>query len=63
MRSPDERAENPERLNLDNLGFTVCPILEHEYHLRLVNFQHNKIKKIEHLSNLKSLIFLDLCKA
>eukprot|EP00041_Stephanoeca_diplocostata_P031023 m.954945 g.954945 ORF g.954945 m.954945 type:complete len:760 (-) comp23871_c1_seq65:70-2349(-) len=59
-RSTDERTANPERLNLDNLGFTVCPLLENESNLRLVNFQHNRIQRIENLSNLRHLIFLDL---
>jgi len=39
---------------------TVCPILEGEEHLRLLNFQHNLITRIQHLSNLRRLIFLDL---
>ena len=38
----------------------ICPLLEGEEHLRLLNFQHNSIHKIEHLANLKRLIFLDL---
>lgn len=39
IRSPEERAVNPERLNLDKLEFERCPILEQEYSLRLLNFQ------------------------
>lgn len=39
---------------------TVCPILEGEDQLRLLNYQHNMISKIQHLSSLKRLIFLDL---
>jgi len=38
----------------------VCPILEGEEHLRLLNFQHNSISRIQHISNLRRLIFLDL---
>ena len=38
----------------------MCPILEGEEHLRLLNFQHNSITRIQHLSNLRRLIFLDL---
>ena len=29
---------------------TVCPILEGEEHLRLLNFQHNLISRIQHLA-------------
>ena len=39
---------------------TVCPILEEEEQLRLLNYQHNMIQKIQHLGSLKRLIFLDL---
>ena len=39
---------------------TVCPILEGEDQLRLLNYQHNLIEVIEHLNCLKRLIFLDL---
>ena len=39
---------------------SVCPILEGEDQLRLLNYQHNMITKIQHLSTLKRLIFLDL---
>jgi len=38
----------------------VCPILEGEEQLRLLNYQHNAITKIQHLAALKRLIFLDL---
>lgn len=37
----------------------MCPILEGEDSVRLLNFQHNLITKIENLSQLKRLIFLD----
>ncbi|XP_060062567.1 leucine-rich repeat-containing protein 49-like [Ylistrum balloti] len=59
-RTPDERSSNPDRLNLDRRKLTVCPILEGEEQLRLLNYQHNMISKIQHLSSLKRLIFLDL---
>ena len=39
---------------------TVCPVLEGEENLRLLNFQHNLIRRIENLSYLRKLIFLDL---
>ena len=38
----------------------MCPILEGEEQLRLLNYQHNLINRIEHLHGLKRLIFLDL---
>ncbi|XP_031566917.1 leucine-rich repeat-containing protein 49-like [Actinia tenebrosa] len=59
-RLPDERQANPDRLNLDRRRLTVCPLLEGEENLRLLNFQHNLITKIQHLSNLRRLIFLDI---
>ncbi|KAL4228191.1 Leucine-rich repeat-containing protein 49 [Mactra antiquata] len=59
-RTPEERSSNPDRLNLDRRKLTVCPILEGEEQLRLLNYQHNLITKIQHLGSLKRLIFLDL---
>lgn len=59
-RPPEERAANPDRLNLDRRHLTVCPILEGEEKLRLLNMQHNAITKLQHLSNLRRLVFLDL---
>lgn len=37
----------------------MCPILEGEENLRLLNFQHNNIRKVEHMESLRKLIFLD----
>mmetsp|Transcript_22289 Transcript_22289/g.73831 ORF Transcript_22289/g.73831 Transcript_22289/m.73831 type:complete len:1157 (+) Transcript_22289:167-3637(+) len=59
-RSPEERAANPERLNLDRRHLTVCPILKSEERVRLLNYQNNYIEEIRHLSHLPNLIFLDL---
>eukprot|EP00164_Ancoracysta_twista_P003825 GFYU01005132.1.p1 GENE.GFYU01005132.1~~GFYU01005132.1.p1 ORF type:complete len:761 (+),score=193.01 GFYU01005132.1:205-2487(+) len=59
-RSPQERTASPERLNLDRRKLTVCPVLEGEERLRLLNYQNNLITKIDHLRNLPNLIFLDL---
>ncbi len=59
-RPPEERAVNPDRLNLDRRHLTVCPILEGEDRLRLLNLQHNSISRLQHLSNLRRLVFLDL---
>jgi leucine-rich repeat-containing protein 49 len=58
-RSPEEKATNAERLNLDRRGLTVCPILESEDQLRLLNYQHNAIRRIENVESLRRLIFLD----
>ena len=38
----------------------MCPIFEGEEQLKLLNFQHNEITRIQHLSGLRRLIFLDL---
>jgi len=59
-RKPSERNANPERLNLDRRELTRLPLLEGEEKLRLLNFQHNSIQKIENLVSLPNLIFLDL---
>ncbi|XP_041367992.1 leucine-rich repeat-containing protein 49-like isoform X2 [Gigantopelta aegis] len=59
-RTPEERAANPDRLNLDRRKLHVCPILEGEEQLRLLNYQHNQISRIQYLGTLKRLIFLDL---
>lgn len=59
-RSPSERNANPERLNLDRRDLTQMPLLEGEERLRLLNYQHNLISKIENLLSLPNLIFLDL---
>lgn len=59
-RSPVERNANAERLNLDRRDLTQMPLLEGEERLRLLNYQHNLIPKIENLLSLPNLIFLDL---
>nr|KAI8769795.1 leucine-rich repeat-containing protein 49-like [Biomphalaria glabrata] len=59
-RTLEERASNPDRLNLDRRKLTMCPILEGEEQLRLLNYQHNLITHMQNLSSLKRLIFLDL---
>ena len=60
FRTPEERSRNPERLNLDRRQLDVCPLLEQEQRLRLLNFQNNNIRNIQNLENLPNLIFLDL---
>ncbi|GAB1605089.1 leucine-rich repeat-containing protein 49-like isoform X4 [Argonauta hians] len=59
-RTVEERSINPDRLNLDRRRLSVCPLLEGEDQLKLLNYQHNLIKQIQHLSYLNKLIFLDL---
>eukprot|EP00471_Norrisiella_sphaerica_P008876 CAMPEP_0184498622 /NCGR_PEP_ID=MMETSP0113_2-20130426/39426_1 /TAXON_ID=91329 /ORGANISM="Norrisiella sphaerica, Strain BC52" /LENGTH=710 /DNA_ID=CAMNT_0026886221 /DNA_START=113 /DNA_END=2245 /DNA_ORIENTATION=- len=59
-RSQTSRMVSPERLNLDRRNLTVCPILEGEEQLRLLNFENNNIVRISNLKNLPNLIFLDL---
>lgn len=60
FRLHDERARNPERLNLDRRQLDICPQLEQEQRLRLLNFQNNNIRLIQNIENLPNLIFLDL---
>lgn len=60
FRLHDERARNPERLNLDRRQLDVCPYLEQEQRLRLLNYQNNNIRVIQNLENLPNLIFLDM---
>lgn len=60
VRPPEDREVNPERLNLDRKHLMVCPILEGEERLRLLNLQHNSIGRLQHLNNLRRLVFLDL---
>ena len=44
-RTPEEKSPNPDRLNLDRRHLSVCPILEGEEKLRLLNLQHNSITR------------------
>jgi len=59
-RLEEERKINPDKLNLDRRKLCVCPQLEGEESLRLLNLQHNLITRIERLAPLRKLIFLDL---
>ncbi|KAJ8281369.1 hypothetical protein GJAV_G00066870 [Gymnothorax javanicus] len=60
FRCREDFASNPERLDMDRCGLEECPLLEGEERLRLLNFQHNLISRIENLSHLRRLVFLDL---
>ena len=59
-RTREERAASPERLNLDGQRLTVCPVLQGEQRLRLLNYQSNLLLRISNVANLPNLIFLDL---
>ncbi|KAJ8398551.1 hypothetical protein AAFF_G00420790 [Aldrovandia affinis] len=60
FRSPEDCTANPDRLDMDRRGLEECPLLEGEERLRLLNFQHNLISRIDNLSHLRRLVFLDL---
>ncbi|XP_064192164.1 leucine-rich repeat-containing protein 49-like isoform X1 [Anguilla rostrata] len=60
FRSREDCTSNPERLDMDRRGLEECPLLEGEERLRLLNFQHNLISRVENLSHLRRLVFLDL---
>ncbi|XP_025152007.2 leucine-rich repeat-containing protein 49 isoform X3 [Bubalus kerabau] len=60
QRSSEEKILYSDRLTLERQKLTVCPIIDGEEHLRLLNFQHNSITQIQNISNLQRLIFLDL---
>ncbi|XP_068000062.1 leucine-rich repeat-containing protein 49 isoform X2 [Melanerpes formicivorus] len=60
QRSAEEKILNSDRLTLERQKLTVCPIIDGEDHLRLLNFQHNLITRIQNISNLQHLVFLDL---
>uniref|UniRef100_A0A8C5NST1 Leucine-rich repeat-containing protein 49 n=1 Tax=Junco hyemalis TaxID=40217 RepID=A0A8C5NST1_JUNHY len=60
QRTAEEKILNSDRLTLERQKLTVCPIIDGEDHLRLLNFQHNFITRIQNISNLHHLVFLDL---
>ncbi|XP_065703280.1 leucine-rich repeat-containing protein 49 isoform X2 [Patagioenas fasciata] len=60
QRTAEEKILNSDRLNLERQKLTVCPIIDGEDNLRLLNFQHNFITRIQNISNLQHLVFLDL---
>ncbi|XP_030785620.1 leucine-rich repeat-containing protein 49 isoform X3 [Rhinopithecus roxellana] len=60
QRSSEEKILYSDRLSLERQKLTVCPIINGEDHLRLLNFQHNFITRIQNISNLQKLISLDL---
>ncbi|XP_069480858.1 leucine-rich repeat-containing protein 49 [Ambystoma mexicanum] len=60
FRTAEEKASYPDKLNLERQNLTVCPIIEGEEQIHLLNMQHNFITRMQNLSNLQRLIFLDL---
>ncbi|XP_064245344.1 leucine-rich repeat-containing protein 49 isoform X2 [Passer domesticus] len=60
QRTAEDKILNSDRLTLERQKLTMCPIIDGEDHLRLLNFQHNFITRIQNISNLHHLVFLDL---
>lgn len=60
QRKQDADSESDWPCIFSRQKLTVCPIIDGEEHLRLLNFQHNFITRIQNISNLQRLIFLDL---
>ncbi|XP_032088264.1 leucine-rich repeat-containing protein 49 isoform X1 [Thamnophis elegans] len=60
FRSAEEKIQLSDRMTLERQKLTVCPLIDGEEHLRLLSFQHNFITRIQNVSNLQRLIFLDL---
>ena len=59
-RTEQERSRRAERLELDKRDLPVCPIVEGEGKLRLLNYQNNAISQISNLANLPNLILVDM---
>ncbi|XP_056428452.1 leucine-rich repeat-containing protein 49 [Hyla sarda] len=59
-RTVEEKAVSPDKLNLERQNFAVFPIIEGEEQLRLLYLQHNFITRIQNISCLQRLIFIDL---
>uniref|UniRef100_A0ACB8E517 Uncharacterized protein n=1 Tax=Sphaerodactylus townsendi TaxID=933632 RepID=A0ACB8E517_9SAUR len=59
-RTVEEKIRHSDRLTFERQKLTVCPIIDGEDHLRLLNFQHNYITRIQNISNFHQLVFLDL---
>lgn len=59
-RSLEEKFLNPDKLIAERRNLTGCPIIENDDSLKLINYQHNQIRTIQNLDQMRSLIFLDL---
>ncbi|XP_065333141.1 leucine-rich repeat-containing protein 49 isoform X2 [Cloeon dipterum] len=60
QRSEKDKERNPDRLSLDRMGLATIPALTGEEGVRLLSLQHNLITRLEGLSTLPRLVFLDL---
>ncbi|XP_028926480.1 leucine-rich repeat-containing protein 49 isoform X1 [Ornithorhynchus anatinus] len=60
QRSSEDKIVHSDRLSLERQKLTACPVIDGDENLRLLNFQHNFITRIQNLSNLQRLISLDL---
>lgn len=59
-RTSEEKAMFPDKLIMERKNLNYCPIVEGEDLLKLINYQHNQIRSIQNLDQMRSLIFLDL---
>lgn len=59
-RSNEEKTLFPDKLILERKNLIWCPVIEGEASFRLINYQHNQIKSIANLDQMRNLIFLDL---
>ncbi|KAG8575883.1 hypothetical protein GDO81_009697 [Engystomops pustulosus] len=59
-RTEEEKSVSPDKLNLERQNLRAFPLIEGEETLRLLYLQHNFITRIQNLSSLQRLIFIDL---
>lgn len=59
-RTNEERFLFPDKLILERRNLNACPIIDGDDQLKLINYQHNQIRSIQNLDQMRSLIFLDL---
>lgn len=59
-RTSEERALCPDKLIMERKSLAQCPVIEGEDAFKLINYQHNHIKQIQNLDQMRNLIFLDL---
>ena len=60
FRTEESREEEPDKLSLEKRGLTTVPILEGEGRLRLLGLGGNRIRVLDRLAAVPSLIFLDV---
>jgi hypothetical protein len=59
-RTDEEKTLYPDKLVLEKKNLTMCPLIEGEDSLKLINYEHNQIKQISNFEQMRHLIFLDL---